>query len=54
MTDKPDENIFHQHLDICEQCRKQPFNLCTAGHLALIKAVNVICDENKPPRKSRA
>jgi hypothetical protein len=28
---------FHDHLDECEQCREQPFNLCATGD-RLIKA----------------
>ncbi len=34
------DNAFHDHLDICERCRDQPFNLCPIGYLALVKAVN--------------
>ena len=22
---------FHDHLDVCQRCRKQPFNLCPIG-----------------------
>lgn len=31
----PAENVFHDHLDVCQQCREQPFNLCTIGGIAL-------------------
>lgn len=26
---------FHQHLDVCAQCRNNPFKLCPVGHLLL-------------------
>jgi hypothetical protein len=26
-----DPNLFHQHLDVCEQCREHPFALCPVG-----------------------
>lgn len=26
---------FHAHLDECERCRSQPFNLCPEGELVL-------------------
>jgi len=26
---------FHAHLDICDQCKNQPFNLCKLGKLYL-------------------
>ena len=29
---------FHAHLDICSQCRNQPFNLCPIGARLLIDA----------------
>lgn len=56
MSQPEPDNVFHQHLDVCERCRTQPFNLCTTGHLMLLKAVNNICDEFKPPqpKKTRA
>lgn len=28
-------NVFHAHLDECERCRNQPFNLCPVGALKL-------------------
>jgi hypothetical protein len=31
------DNKFHDHLDVCERCEKQPFNLCPVGDL-LIRA----------------
>ncbi len=24
-------NDFHAHLDVCERCRNEPFNLCAEG-----------------------
>lgn len=32
---------FHDHLDGCEQCREQPFNLCPTGD-RLIRALGLI------------
>ena len=29
---------FHAHLDVCERCRKNPFNLCAKGAELLMKA----------------
>jgi hypothetical protein len=26
-----DDNVFHQHLDVCSQCAEHPFNLCQEG-----------------------
>lgn len=34
-----DHNVFHQHLDVCEQCRKNPFALCPEGVRTLHQAV---------------
>lgn len=28
-------NVFHDHLDVCKQCREHPFNLCLAGAAAM-------------------
>lgn len=33
-------NIFHKHLDKCEHCRDNPFNLCETGQTALAFAGN--------------
>jgi len=30
---------FHAHLDICEQCREHPFQLCPTGVLLITSAV---------------
>jgi hypothetical protein len=30
---------FHRHLDVCAQCRNQPFNLCPSGYSLLTVAV---------------
>jgi hypothetical protein len=29
------ENVFHQHLDVCKQCREQSYNLCPEGSIKL-------------------
>lgn len=31
-------DIFHSHLNICDQCREHPFDLCTVGGPLLVKA----------------
>lgn len=31
-------DLFHEHLDICQQCRDHPFDLCSAGATALALA----------------
>ena len=31
--------VFHHHLDRCEQCAQVPFKLCPEGHRLLIAAV---------------
>ena len=28
-------NKFHDHLDVCKQCREHPFDLCTVGVAAM-------------------
>ena len=25
------KDVFHDHLDVCEQCEQHPFSLCTVG-----------------------
>ena len=32
-------NVFHAHLDECEQCREHPFNLCSEGERLLHEEV---------------
>lgn len=34
-----DQNVFHQHLDVCSQCRNNPFALCPEGARTLHQAV---------------
>ncbi len=29
---------FHDHLDVCEQCRNHPFSLCPVGEEILAKS----------------
>lgn len=36
---KNNDNVFHQHLDVCKRCREQPFNLCIVGQAKLREAV---------------
>lgn len=36
---------FHEHLDECERCRTQPFNLCPFGARALMReATEILTD----------
>lgn len=36
-------NVFHDHLDQCQRCRTQPFNLCPdGGRLLRTAAANVV------------
>lgn len=39
-------NKFHEHLDVCEQCRENPFDLCKSGLMILNKTVNEIILSN--------
>lgn len=42
MTRQPDSiDHFHAHLDVCEQCRNHPFNLCRKGYVLLVAAAAV-------------
>jgi hypothetical protein len=36
---KPDVNAFHDHLDVCKQCREHPMNLCAVGAALLSREV---------------
>ncbi len=31
------ENVFHDHLDNCDQCKNHPFDLCDIGKIALAR-----------------
>ncbi len=47
---------FHAHLDVCEQCREHPFDMCAVGNRLLREAGDVIMGKPKPkpqPRKPR-
>ena len=33
------DNKFHDHLDVCKQCREHPFALCAAGEKLLVEEV---------------
>ncbi len=37
MTGEPLQNEFHDHLDICKQCREHPMDLCMVGAVLLRK-----------------
>lgn len=36
---------FHEHLDVCKQCRDHPFGLCPVGQEALKKTVEDISND---------
>lgn len=38
--DVPRPNPFHAHLDVCAQCRDNPFDLCATGAAALRATVD--------------
>jgi hypothetical protein len=31
-------DLFHAHLDLCSQCKNNPFNLCSIGATLLLQA----------------
>lgn len=35
-------NDFHAHLDECQQCRDEPFNLCLEGKAIMQKASEAV------------
>lgn len=35
----PRANVYHAHLDVCEQCREHPWKLCADGARLLSEAV---------------
>jgi hypothetical protein len=37
---------FHSHLDVCEQCRNHPFNLCPTG-ATLLRNAATLANENE-------
>lgn len=41
------KNEFHDHLDKCERCRNEPFNLCREGSLLLKQTATRIMGEVK-------
>lgn len=49
---------FHAHLDACEQCRTQPFNLCGDGERLLLSTADEHADgllrELRPIPKNRS
>ncbi len=44
---KPTPNVFHEHLDVCQRCREQPFNLCLIGQLKLAEAAAALGEPKK-------
>jgi hypothetical protein len=45
------DNIFHSHLDECEQCRRNPFGLCPEGDRRLRQQVT---GQDPGPQPQRA
>ena len=39
-----DVNVFHAHLDVCQRCANEPFNLCAIGAAALRETVRAGSD----------
>lgn len=44
----PEHKAFLAHLDVCEQCREQPLNLCAAGVALIHAAVRSIREKAAP------
>ena len=44
MIDHKKADAFHDHLDACEQCRENPFDLCEVG-----KPLLIACGEPAAP-----
>lgn len=38
-------NDFHDHLDVCKQCREQPYNLCLNGKALLTRVGGFSAEE---------
>jgi hypothetical protein len=41
-------NVFHDHLDVCKQCREHPFALCPVGAAALEQATQDLAAKCAP------
>lgn len=39
-------NIYHEHLDVCQQCRERPFDMCEIGGAALSAQVRMSAARN--------
>lgn len=39
-------DLFHRHLDSCEQCEKHPFDLCEVGLPLLLKCAPSLINEH--------
>lgn len=37
---------FHAHLDVCQRCREEIFNLCPIGAVLIAKAAIGVCDNH--------
>lgn len=44
------DNVFHDHLDTCEQCRRNPFGLCPEGDRRLHQQATGHDPGPQPPR----
>ncbi len=52
---------FHAHLDVCKQCRENPFDLCktgdallvTCGEKALTEMRSILGDAPSPPTQEK-
>ena len=42
------DNVFHDHLDVCKQCREHPFALCPVGADALEQATQDLAAKCAP------
>jgi hypothetical protein len=40
------DNPFHDHLDICKQCREHPFSLCLVGEKKMKEAIALLADSD--------
>lgn len=40
MYELMDPRPFHDHLDVCRQCRERPFDLCPAGEKLFLEAIS--------------
>jgi len=43
------DNRYHDHLDVCDQCREHPFDLCVTGLTLLTQSATETGVGLKPP-----